>query len=140
MHVRMLRCADADLDPSMNIEAIFSGDGSCSDCAVSRQHFQVAVSGAAAIPSAFGGKAHTCYSLDVTLRFIKGQSGGSSSLEERSEGGGGALRNRLNSLNMQFSLLRRFSDVKALHAALKVEFARSATKMCVCTCMPRGCV
>jgi hypothetical protein len=123
----------------MNIEAIFSGHGSCSDCVVSRQGFEVVVSGAAAIPSAFGGKAHTCYSLDVTLKFLKGQSGGSHSLE-RSEGGGSAQRSSLNALNVQFSLLRRFSDVKSLHAALKVEFARSATKMCACICVPRGFV
>ena len=70
----LLRCADHDLDPTMNIDAIFSGDLSSSDTLLfSRQDFRVVVSGAAAVPSAFGGKAHTCYSLDVSLRFAKGQ-------------------------------------------------------------------
>ena len=126
----MLRFADADLDPMMNIEALFSGHVGSSDCVVSRQGFEVVVSGAAAMPSAFGGKAHTCYNLDVTLRYAKSHSGGSSSLEF-SEGGSGAPRTSLNTLSMQFSLMRRFSDVKALHASLKVEFARSATKLFV---------
>ena len=75
----------------MNIDLIFSGSISrrapphrnrvpsllmrvrSGDCSISRLAFEVAVSGAAAVPSAFGGKAHTCYSLDITLSFAKGQ-------------------------------------------------------------------
>jgi hypothetical protein len=110
----------------MNIDTIFSGDLGSIGTLLSRHDFRVVVSGAAAVPSAFGGKAHTCYSLDVSLRFAKGQ-GAVMPILERSECG----RELRGSLELQYNLLRRFSDVKALHAALKVEFARSATKMCV---------
>ena len=55
----------------MHIDSIFSGDVTTT-FPLSTHAFDVGVSGAAAVPSAFGGKAHTCYSLDVSLRFQKG--------------------------------------------------------------------
>jgi hypothetical protein len=77
-HRRVRRCGDCDLDPTMNIDAVCSGGASSGGVSPSRLSFAVMVSGAAAVPSAFGGKAHTCYSLDVALSFSRGQGGGSS--------------------------------------------------------------
>jgi hypothetical protein len=59
----------------MDIDLIFSGSAGSRAVPVTRTAFDVMVSGAAAVPSAFGGKAHTCYSLDIALSYSKGPGG-----------------------------------------------------------------
>jgi hypothetical protein len=117
----------------MNIEAIFSGDIS-DECVVTRQGFDIVVAGASALPSAFGGKAHTCYSVQVTVKFSKGLSQGGSMLHAAGalDAAGASMPSTANCcamLSLQFNLLRRFSDVRALHSALKNEFQSLSTKM-----------